>query len=110
MNLNLDEKTATLVRTYLPRNAALYSLSELFAACSDVTRSKIICALAISEMCVTDICILLGINQTTCSHQLKLLKSANIVSTRRDGKIVFYSLKNKKIEDIFLAGVNFLEG
>ena len=44
----------------------------------------------------------------TCSHQLRLLRAAEIVSQRRDGKIVYYSLKNRKIEDVMFAGVKFL--
>lgn len=109
MEILLDENTANLVKTYIPRNAVLYELSEFFSVCSDATRTKIICALSISEMCVTDLCSLLSLNQTTCSHQLKYLKSAGIVAMRREGKIIFYSLKNKKIEDVLLAGVEFLK-
>ena len=40
--------------------------------------------------------------------QLRLLRAAEIVSQRRDGKIVYYSLKNRKIEDVMFAGVKFL--
>lgn len=109
MEILLDENTAKLVKTYIPRNAVLYELSEFFSVCGDATRTKIICALSISEMCVTDLCSLLSLNQTTCSHQLKYLKSAGIVAMRREGKIVFYSLKNEKIEDVLLAGVEFLK-
>ena len=52
METLLDEKTVELVRTYVPRNAVLHTLSEFFGACADATRAKIICALSISEMCV----------------------------------------------------------
>lgn len=108
MDFMIDNETAALVKAYVPRNATLFTISELFGACSDVTRTKIICALSISEMCVTDICGLLSLNQTTCSHQLRLLKSADIVKARRDGKIIYYSLKNEKIEDVLTAAVEFL--
>lgn len=94
---------------YIPRNATLNSLAEFFFACSDATRTKIICALSLSEMCVSDLSRITSINQTTCSHQLRLLKAANIVKYRREGKIIFYSLKNRKIEDVLLAGVEFLQ-
>lgn len=104
----LDEQTEETVIKYIPRNATLNALAEFFSACSDVTRAKIICALAISEMCVGDLSRILGINQTTCSHQLRLLRAADIVKQRRDGKIIYYSLKNRKIENVLLAGVDFL--
>lgn len=108
METLIDFETANLVKNYLPRNAVLYSLSEFFGACADATRTKIICALSISEMCVSDLCALLSLNQTTCSHQLRYLRSANIVRARRQGKIVYYSLRNKKIEEVIEAGAEFL--
>lgn len=104
----IDEQTEETVIKYIPRNATLNALAEFFSACSDVTRAKIICALAISEMCVGDLSRILNINQTTCSHQLRLLRAADIVKQRRDGKIIYYSLKNRKIENVLLAGVDFL--
>ncbi len=105
----IDNDTENIVIKYIPRNATLHSLAEFFSACSDVTRAKIICALCISEMCVSDLSRILNINQTTCSHQLRLLRAADIVKQRRDGKIIYYSLKNRKIEDVLLAGVDFLD-
>ncbi len=104
----IDNETENTVKTYIPRNATLHALAEFFSACSDATRAKIICALSISEMCVGDLSRILGINQTTCSHQLRLLRAADIVSQRRDGKIIYYSLKNRKIENVLMAGVDFL--
>ena len=108
METLLDEKTVELVRTYVPRNAVLHTLSEFFGACADATRAKIICALSISEMCVGDLARILGLNQPTCSHQLRLLRAAEIVRQRREGKIVYYSLKNRQIEEVLYAGVKFL--
>ena len=65
-------------------------------------------ALAISEMCVTDISIMLKLNQTTVSHQLRLLKDLGAVKSRRQGKIIFYSLKSEMINEVLLKGVEFL--
>jgi len=108
METLLDCDIVETVKKYVPRNATLHLLSEFFAAFSDATRAKIICALSISEMCVGDLASILNINQTTCSHQLRLLKAADIVNQRRDGKIIYYSVKNRKIEDVLMAGVEFL--
>ncbi len=65
-------------------------------------------ALAISEMCVTDLSRVLDINQTTISHQLRLLKNLGIVKSERQGKIIFYSLVNDTVNDVMLKGVEFL--
>ena len=104
----IDDETEATVKSFLPNNATLYSLAEFFSACSDVTRAKIICALSISELCVSDLSRILKLNHTTCSHQLRLLRAADIVQQRREGKVIYYSIKSHKIEDVLLAGVNFL--
>ncbi len=109
METKIDYLDEQIVIDYIPRNATLHSLAEFFSACSDATRNKIICALCISEMCVSDLSRILKINQTTCSHQLRLLRAADIVTQRREGKIIYYSLKNRKIENVLLAGVDFLD-
>ena len=65
-------------------------------------------ALSISEMCVTDLSQVLEINQTTISHQLRILKNLSIVKIRRQGKVIFYSLRNEILNEILLKGVEFL--
>jgi DNA-binding transcriptional ArsR family regulator len=65
-------------------------------------------ALAISEMCVTDLSRVLEINQTTISHQLRLLKNLGIVKCERHGKVIFYSLIDDTVNDVMLKGVEFL--
>lgn len=82
----IDNKTQVKVRYYLPDNAVLTELSDLFSVLSDSTRIKILSAICISEMCVGDLSEMLDMNQTTVSHQLKILRSTGIVTARRDGK------------------------
>ena len=79
-----------------------------FSVFADYTRVKILSALAISELCVTDISRILDLNQTTVSHQLRFLKSAGIVKCCRQGKVIFYSLTNDSINDVLLKGIEFL--
>lgn len=106
--LLLDKRTHSLINNYVPTNDMLTDLVDFFSIFADITRLKIISALAISEMCVTDISRTLFINQTTVSHQLRLLKNYGAVNTRRDGKIIFYSLKHELVNDVLLKGVEFL--
>ena len=93
----------------MPDEDELYDLAELFKVFGDSTRIKILSALAVSEMCVNDISRILKINQTTVSHQLKLLKTTGTVKFRRDGKIVYYSLSSDMINDCLLSGVDYLQ-
>ncbi len=104
----LDKRLQTMVKDYVPNGEILDELVCFFSIFSDYTRLKVISALAISEMCVSDISTLLCLNQTTVSHQLRLLKNLNAVSTRRQGKVVFYSLRNEVLNDVLLKGVEFL--
>lgn len=107
-NLLVDKKTRALVCEYVPPPAVLANLADLFAQLADPCRLKIVSALSISGMCVTDLSLLLGINQTTLSHQLTALRRQNIVDKRRQGKIAFYYIKNKVILDILLSATDFI--
>ncbi len=106
--LLLDRRTQDMIEGYVPEGEVLTALVRFFSIFADSTRLRILSALAISEMCVTDISRVLGINQTTVSHQLRFLKDAGMVRTDRHGKIIFYSLSNEIVNDVLLKGVEFL--
>ena len=99
----LDPRTESLVRKYLPTNAALDEMAAVFAAFADPGRLKIISALSVTEMCVGDLSAVLDINQTTLSHQLRTLRAAGIVSYKKQGKVVFYSLSCPLILEFMLT-------
>ena len=104
----LDRRLQDMVKDYVPDGEILDDLVCFFSIFSDYTRLKIISALAISEMCVSDLSTLLKLNQTTVSHQLRLLKNLNAVKTKRQGKVVFYALRNDILSEVLLKGVEFL--
>lgn len=106
--LLLDERTKNMVEQYVPSGDLLFELVDFFNIFSDSTRLKLLSALAISEMCVTDLSRVLDLNQTTVSHQLRYLKDLGAVKQERHGKIIFYSLKNEALNDVLLKGVEFL--
>lgn len=104
----LDRKTQDMVVSYVPSGEVISDLACFFSVFADETRLKILSALSISEMCVTDVSQVLCINQTTVSHQLRLLKNIGAVKIKRQGKVIFYSLRTELINDILLKGVEFL--
>ena len=88
----LSERSIELIRKSLPEGKTIKDISDFFAVFSDATRIKILTALAISEMSVTDLANIMFMNQSTVSHQLKTLRAAKIVETTRKGKIIMYGL------------------
>ena len=106
--LYLNPTTQNNINEYMPSIEALEKLANFFSIFSDSTRIKIITALSMSDMCVNDLSVVLGLNQTTVSHQLKLLRQNSLVNTFRSGKTIYYSLSNANVNDVMLKGVDCL--
>lgn len=104
--LLLTERGRREILDSLPEDGDIYKLATYFQNFSDSTRIKILTCLSLSNMCVNDLSTILGINQTTISHQLKQLKDQNIVSYKRDGKILVYYLLNKNVNDMMMYAIN----
>lgn len=102
----IDCKEEFKLKNFMPSAIDIKNLSDFFYVFSDSTRLKIIILLTIKSLCVSDIVDVLGINQTTISHQLKILKSMNIVSADRTGKNIIYYIKNPNIEDFLNVSVD----
>jgi len=79
---------------------AVKTQSRLFKALADKTRLKILMLLDIREMCVCEIMVALDLTQPTASHHLGILEAVELVRDRREGKWIFYSLKNKHIMEL----------
>lgn len=104
--LLLSERNKRDILGALPTEQDIIKLADYFQNFSDSTRIKILSCLSIMNMCVSDLSNVLGINQTTISHQLKQLKDQNLVYYRREGKILVYGLKGEHINDIMLYAIN----
>lgn len=83
----------------------LYDASELLKVFGDATRIRIIFVLCRGELCVRDIAGCLEMTQSAISHQLRVLKQARLVSTRRDGKTIFYSLCDDHVKTILYHAI-----
>ncbi|MDR0407921.1 MAG: metalloregulator ArsR/SmtB family transcription factor [Campylobacteraceae bacterium] len=97
----IHEEVVKKVKELLPEEKILFDLAELFKVFGDSTRVKILYALFQSEMCVCDIAALLGMTKSSISHQLRVLKQAKLVKFKKDGKIVYYSLDDEHVKNIF---------
>lgn len=72
-------------------------ITKFFKTMGDYTRVKICWALFNHEMCVCDIANLLSMTKSAISHQLRELRLAKLVKTRRNGKTVYYSLDDEHV-------------
>lgn len=87
----------------------LYELADFFKIFADSTRIRILVALDGREMCVSDISEELGISVSCVSHQLKLLRSTNLIKSVRSGKNVYYSLVDCHVHDIIEMALVHIE-
>ena len=83
-------------------------LAVLFKMFGDGTRVKILHALEQNEMCVCDLASLLGTTKSAISHQLKALRLSNLVKSRRDGQVIFYSLADDHVKYILDIGFDHI--
>jgi ArsR family transcriptional regulator len=78
-----------------------YDIAELFKVLGDSTRARMISALEDRELCVCDLAQHLSMTESAISHQLRILKQARLVSNRRDGKHLYYSLADHHVAVLF---------
>jgi len=83
----------------------LYDCAELFKVFGDSTRIKILFILKEQELCVNDIAEGLSMTLSAISHQLRILKSAELVRSRRVGKTVLYALADDHVKTILAQGM-----
>ncbi|MFP4364611.1 MAG: ArsR/SmtB family transcription factor [Spirochaetia bacterium] len=104
----LHPEIVSKVENNLSEDEELISLSEFFKVFGDSTRIKILQALYVSEMCVCDIAYVTKVSRSGISHQLKILRNMELVKYRKEGKVVFYSLKDSHVEQIIQAGLEHI--
>jgi len=92
------------VRNMMPPGKDFLDLANLYKMFSDQTRVKIMWALHCNDMCVCDLAVLLNMTKSAISHQLKSLRFTNLVKFRKQGKVVYYSLADEHVKDIFEKG------
>jgi DNA-binding transcriptional ArsR family regulator len=83
----------------------LEKLAEFFKVFGDRTRLNILKLLLENELNVTEISEKLDMSSSAISHQLRVLRSANLVKTRKDGKEVFYMLSDDHVKKIYKVGL-----
>lgn len=105
----IDKERVNKVLNNIIDDEKMFELAEVFKFFGDTTRMKIFCALKESELCVYDIAYITKSTQSAISHQLKLLKDSNLIKSRKEGKVVYYSLDDDHVEKILEKGLEHIE-
>ncbi len=78
-------------------------MSEFMGFLADTNRLRILSTLAVQEMCVGDLAITLGMNESAVSHQLRTLRAIRLVNFRKQGRHVFYRLQDHHVLTFYHA-------
>ena len=100
-----NRENLELLKKEMPKEELLYDLADFFKVFGDSTRIKIIYALSTKDLCVHEIAGVLEMNQSAISHQLRVLKQAKLVKSKKEGKTVIYSLDDEHIYCILGQGL-----
>jgi len=84
-------------------------LAGFFKAFADPTRLKILWALLGQEMCVCDLAALLGVSESAVSHQLRLLRQTYLVTNRREGPVLYYSLADAHVRQMVQVALEHIK-
>ncbi len=84
-------------------------MAEFFSLLADANRLRILSVLAEQEMCVGDLAATLGMNESAVSHQLRTLRAMRLVNYRKQGRHVFYCLKDHHVFALYQSVAEHLE-
>ncbi|RMG73441.1 MAG: ArsR family transcriptional regulator [Nitrospirae bacterium] len=104
-----DPRRVSSVKRRFKPERTIQLLAETFKVLGDPTRVKILFALSLEELCVCDLANLLGTSKSNVSHQLRLLRNMRLVKYRKEGKMVYYSLDDEHIKNLFEEGLRHVE-
>jgi len=89
---------------------ALGRLEQVFSGLADKTRLRILELVAQEELCACEVMAALDLTQPNASHHLGILERSGLISSRREGKWVFYRLANRKVEDLLTKATGLFKG
>ena len=107
--LCVHEETVEQVLRDMPDDETLYDLAELFKIFGDSTRIRILFALSEQEESVGELAEKLNMTQSAVSHQLRILKNARLIRSRREGKTVYYALSDDHVRTLLSQGTEHIQ-
>ncbi|MFO0754121.1 MAG: metalloregulator ArsR/SmtB family transcription factor [Thermodesulfovibrionales bacterium] len=105
----VDQERVLSVLQGMKSEPVMKRIAETFKVLGDPTRTKIVYALSSAELCVCDLAGLLATTRSAISHQLRILRNMRLVKYRKEGKMVFYSLDDGHIRNLFNECLRHIE-
>ncbi len=105
----IDEANVKQAKSVLLNGLTATYLADIFKALADPTRIRIISVLAHTELCVCDLSATLGMTQSAVSHQLRQMRQMRLLKNRKEGRMVYYSLDDDHIKDLFQRGLEHIK-
>lgn len=84
-------------------------MAEFFSVLGDPNRWRILSALATGEMRVGELASAVGMSESAVSHQLRILRNSRLVRYRKEGRNVFYDLKDHHILSLYREAAEHLD-
>jgi len=104
----INEEKIKEVKKLMISDDKVKALAETFKALSDPTRTKIIYALFLRELCVCDLAKIINLSISAVSHHLRVLRNLKLVKFRKEGRVVYYSLDDEHISNLFHEGLEHI--
>ena len=101
----VHEDEVSDVKSKMLEDEFLFEVSDNFKVFGDSTRLKILYALSQRDLCVCDLAAVLDMSQSAISHQLRVLRSKNLVKFRKEGKMACYYLADDHVVSMIELGV-----
>ncbi|MCL5265654.1 MAG: metalloregulator ArsR/SmtB family transcription factor [Chloroflexi bacterium] len=86
-----------------------FHLAETFRTLADATRAKIVYSLLHQELCTCDLAAIVGLSEAGVSQHLRMLRHLRVVKSRREGKLVYYSLDDGHVRTLLSVALNHFE-
>jgi ArsR family transcriptional regulator, lead/cadmium/zinc/bismuth-responsive transcriptional repressor len=105
----IDPDKIELAQQNLPETVIFGEAAEIFRLLGDPSRLRILKALSVTELCVCDLATLLGASSSAVSHQLRLLRAKGFVRYRRQGKMAYYALADRHVQQLLAQVIAHIE-
>jgi ArsR family transcriptional regulator len=103
----IHQECVAAAQQQMPPQPTVEQLASVYKLLGEPSRLKIMLSLRSCEMCVCDLAAMLDSTPSAVSHQLKLLRISGLVQSRKQGKMVYYSLAEDSVHQILLEGLNY---